>query len=107
MTQRVTEKIAEYFSAADSEEAAAALDSNDINEPRVQLAIIKLSGGQLEKLKNLIEVAKIDWRDVLAWAEYPTEFAAATWNLKEDEVAEIRGRDREQYQRWIQGNQKT
>src|SRR5438132_3450767 len=40
---------------------------------RVQLAILKLSEGNEEKLREFIAVAKRDYRDVLFWAEYPEE----------------------------------
>jgi hypothetical protein len=40
---------------------------------RVQLAILKLSEGSEEKLREFIAVAKRDYRDVLFWAEYPEE----------------------------------
>lgn len=40
---------------------------------RVQLAILKLSAGNEEKLHEFIAVAKQDYRDVLFWAEYPEE----------------------------------
>lgn len=40
---------------------------------RVQLAILKLSEGSEEKLRELVAVAKRDYRDVLLWAEYPAE----------------------------------
>ena len=38
---------------------------------RVQLAILKLSGGDIEKLRHGLDVARRDYRDVLYWAEYP------------------------------------
>ena len=37
---------------------------------RVQLAILKLSGKDLAKLRHNITQAKEDFRDVLYWAEY-------------------------------------
>ena len=40
---------------------------------RVHLAILALSHGNEEKLREYIEVAKRDYRDVLFWAEYPEE----------------------------------
>jgi len=40
---------------------------------RVQLAILKLSGGSEEKLREFLAVAKRDYRDVLFWAENPEE----------------------------------
>lgn len=40
---------------------------------RVQLAILKLSAGNEEKLREFVAVAKRDYRDVLFWAENPEE----------------------------------
>ena len=40
---------------------------------RVQLAILKLSEGNEEKLREFVAVAKHDYRDVLFWAENPEE----------------------------------
>ena len=37
---------------------------------RVYLAIIKLSEGDLDKLKHFVVRAAADYRDVLLWAEY-------------------------------------
>jgi len=40
---------------------------------RVQLAILTLSEKDEEKLREFTSVAKIDYRDVLFWAEHPEE----------------------------------
>src|SRR5438067_266315 len=40
---------------------------------RVQLAILKLSEGSEEKLREFVAVAKRDYRDVLFWTENPEE----------------------------------
>ena len=40
---------------------------------RVQLAILKLSDGNEEKVREFVAVAKRDYRDVLFWAEHPEE----------------------------------
>ena len=45
---------------------------------RVQLAILKLSAGNEEKLREFVAVAKRDYRDVLFWAEYPKEASLDT-----------------------------
>ena len=39
----------------------------------MQLAILKLSAGNEEKVCEFVAVAKRDYRDVLFWAEYPEE----------------------------------
>ena len=45
---------------------------------RVQLDILKLSGGSEEKVREYVAVAKRDYRDVLFWAEYPEESSLDT-----------------------------
>jgi len=49
------------------------LAAHERERERVQLAILKLSEGNEEKLRQLVDVAKRDYRDVLFWAEYPEE----------------------------------
>src|ERR1700737_5599288 len=49
------------------------VESLERERERVQLAILKLSEGNEEKLREFIAVAKRDYRDVLFWAEYPEE----------------------------------
>ena len=48
-------------------------ESYERERERVQLAILKLSEGNEEKLREFIAVAKRDYRDVLFWAENPAE----------------------------------
>jgi hypothetical protein len=47
------------------------VESYERERERVQLAILKLSGGSEEKLREFVAVAERDYRDVLFWAEYP------------------------------------
>src|SRR6266404_5419969 len=49
------------------------VESYEREHERVQLAILKLSEGNEEKLREFVSVAKRDYRDVLFWAEYPEE----------------------------------
>ena len=71
---------------------------------RVQLAILKLSEGQRDKLTELVRMAKRDYRDVLAYAEYPEEMKAGfveMSKLSPQESRAIRERDRKQYLKWL------
>jgi hypothetical protein len=75
---------------------------------RVLLAIIKLSAGDERKIADLLIAAKRDYRDILLWAEYPTE-ANTLWslhpNLTDDEqtrLDDIRRQDRRQYLAWLE-----
>ena len=49
------------------------VESHEREPERVQLAILKLSEGNEEKLREFLAIAKRDYRDVLFWAENPDE----------------------------------
>ena len=70
--------------------------------PRVQLAILKVAGSSLEKVKEWTAIAKQDYRDVLASAEYPEALVSPTWQLPPSKCNAIETRDSEQYRRWIE-----
>jgi hypothetical protein len=59
------------------------VESYERERERVQLAILKLSEGNEEKLREFVAVAKRDYRDVLFWAEYPEESRLDTPEKKE------------------------
>jgi len=40
---------------------------------RVQLAILKISEGSEQKIREFVATAKKDYRDVLFWADYPEQ----------------------------------
>jgi hypothetical protein len=70
---------------------------------RVRLAALKLANGSMEELRRAIDRAKLDYRDVLAPAEYPK------FMQKGLRFRRLRSRDREliysddwqQYERWL------
>jgi hypothetical protein len=91
------------------------LESYETGRTRVQLAILKVfqegaadkegSDERLERLRRLVRVAKSDYRDVLAWAEYPEESKKGFVGMKAlspQEAKELREQDREGYRRWLQ-----
>ena len=49
------------------------VESYERERERVQLAILKLSEGNEEKLREFVAIAKRDYRDVLFWADDPDE----------------------------------
>ncbi len=49
------------------------IEPHEGERERVQLAILKLSEGDENKLLNFLEAAKQDYRDVLYWTEYSQE----------------------------------
>src|ERR1041384_5108875 len=50
-----------------------AVESYERERERVQLAILKLSEGNEQKLREFVAVAKRDYRDLFFWAENPDE----------------------------------
>jgi hypothetical protein len=108
---KVLEIIARYWPDADPDEITKiletyGLESYEQGRNRVQLAILKLCEGQIERLPELVKMAKTDYRDVLAYAEYPDEMKLGFVEMSKltpDEARAVRQRDREQYQRWLGG----
>ncbi len=76
----VLDKVKKCFPGHKEEEIMAFLNlyGEELYErerERVQIAILKLSDGDLDQLLVNVEVAKRDYRDVLAYAEYPEEMS--------------------------------
>jgi hypothetical protein len=103
----VLEKLRQAF--PDEQVAAEAVirldsyqsESSEQGAHRVQLAILKLSGGDLDQLRQYVEAAKQDFRDVLAGAEYPEEMRVG-FDISPEERRAIQERDRKQYLDWLQ-----
>ena len=108
----VERKLAAFWSS-DQEQAnvRAALarygtESYEREIERVRMAIVKLSGGVLSELLRLTDAAKLDYRDVIMWAEYPEEAKARsssapnTSEEQQRELEAIRARDRAQLEAW-------
>jgi hypothetical protein len=84
-----------------SELARYGVELQEREQRRVQLAILKLvSEDGLDRLGDLVDAAKRDYRDVLAWAEYPAQMRAPIKQTPEEslDTGEL---DAEQYSRWI------
>lgn len=103
----VVAKVKRCFLNEEPERILAILDlygreSHEQERERVQIAILKLSDGDMEHLRENVKVAKSDFRDMLAYAEYPEEMRKGTWKMtNKEEVKEIRERDRQQYLDWL------
>lgn len=68
---------------------------------RVRVAALRVSEGNLAKLEKTVAAALVDYRDVLAWAEYPVELVNPTWDMPAADVTRIRAADRLQYRDWL------
>ena len=76
---------------------------------RIQLAILKLSDGDIEKLRYHIAAAKRDYRDVILPAENPEllRVGVGSWaRMSEDEKEQLSNKDVQQYLGWLEGVQK-
>ena len=75
MTDKVRRLLNTSFDETARSEAERLLgqcqDEERTQQERLQLALIKLSRGDLRKLGHLLEDALKDPRDILYWAEYP------------------------------------
>ena len=78
------------------------LEKYERERTRVQLAILKVAGISFEQIKKWTDIAKQDYRDVLASAEYPNQLTAPTWRFTAPERKAIEDKDAEQYRRWIE-----
>jgi hypothetical protein len=72
---------------------------------RVHLAILKLSDKKFDKIKKYVEIAKTDYRDVIAPAEYPGFWEigfVGVDELSRKETQDLKDADWEQYCTWCQ-----
>ena len=99
-------KIAQVFPDRDAAEILAVLDryGTEPHEPepdRVQLAILKLCDEEgHDDPMHYVEAAKQDFRDVLAWAEYPNQMRRPA-TIAPKERAKLMRRDEAQYRAWL------
>jgi hypothetical protein len=101
----VTRAIERDFPPTDRADVRATLDKytagdGPVPPARVHLAILKLSGGDTSKVVKYVEDARLDYRDVLAWAEYPRYFAQGGFDTDADEKQAIDD-DWAEYQSWL------
>jgi hypothetical protein len=75
-------------------------DPRGIKKTRVHLAILRLAGSNLEEVKKFVETANGDPRDVIAWAEYPSQMGARS-SLSKEERLRIAEEDLDAYETWI------
>ena len=82
LSRRTTQVVENYFSANHVADAVERLeqdcghmipfyeDADEFQMERVHFAIIKLSEGQINKMINAINEARIDWRDLFMAAGF-------------------------------------
>lgn len=78
LPESVQRAVERDFAGREREEAAALLSSYG-GEPhhretdRVLLDILRLAAGDIAQVRELVERAKRDFRDIILWAEHPAE----------------------------------
>jgi hypothetical protein len=101
MTELLSRKIDSCFgSPTDQADAQAILSRIPNSSERVGLAVLKLAGGSIERLRHFVDAAVADFRDVIAWAESPRE---SDLSPSCDQAARARAQaeDKNSYQAWL------
>src|SRR5690348_12940852 len=109
--EKVIEKVRRLFPDPALDDALAVLDDYGAEpyqreKERVQLAALKISNGDLERLRQAMAIARTDYRDVLAAAEYPNGFRAEWASpapVTEADLSRARQEDARQYRAWLDG----
>jgi len=71
MEQRILERVSREFQGADRDTVVQLLESYAGPETdRVRWDILELSKGGVGKVRDYINAAQTDYRDILYWAEY-------------------------------------
>ncbi len=65
----IRSRLESEFEGADLVEALELMEALDFGH-RVARCVVFLAEGSLDELAQYTEVARIDWRDVIFWAEY-------------------------------------
>lgn len=67
---------------------------------RVRIAILKLAHGDIIELQKITDAACVDYRDILAWAEYPNDMKS--FDFKDTEKQRLtRAEDKRQFSEWL------
>lgn len=73
MEPDITARVAADFAPADRGDALGLLEllgSEVGGQPRVLRCVLFLAEGNLARLAHFADRARVDWRDVMYWAEY-------------------------------------
>lgn len=71
VSKRVQASIDSHFPARSRAAVEASLaEYTGVERERVQLDILKLSAGDIEHVRSYVAAARLDYRDVIYWAEY-------------------------------------
>jgi hypothetical protein len=100
------EKIQLYFPENESQSVILnelkkyGVEKHEIEIDRVYLSIIKCANGNIDKIGEFVKIAKHDYRDIIARAEYPNQFENGFTDDKELSKI-LEKKDKKQFQEWI------
>jgi len=76
------------------------IESHEQEALRVKLAVLKLAGPDLDKIQTMTKRAKEDFRDIIAWAEYPRQ--SKKWSIPDGSTKQkLIDADKAEYQLWL------
>jgi hypothetical protein len=79
---------------------AYGLESHEQEPFRVRLAVLKLGGPETVEIEKWTKYAKEDFRDILAWAEYPRQ--SKNWSIPDGpKKRELIAADKQEYVQWL------
>jgi hypothetical protein len=96
-------KMRSMFAADNQRKAANAILSPVLagtEGDRVAVACLKLADGDLGKLEECVQAALADYRDVLAWAEFPRQMQLGP-SATAAQKRSARRSDAEEYTQWL------
>jgi hypothetical protein len=110
LSRRTNEHVSVLFKAADVDDAVRLLahecaenlpliggSATPDSLERIRFAAVRLSGGNLDRLRDAITLAQTDWRDLLVAAEFATDADAhESWRPRRFDAAVVN--------QWIAGD---
>jgi hypothetical protein len=101
LSERVAALIEKIFSAAEAAQIRGMIRGfhwapEPLLDERIHLDILEVCDGKMEKVRELVELAKIDWRDLIMVAEYDVTEGKMVLNTRgQTRLAEIAIRKRQ------------
>lgn len=105
ITVSILEKIIERDFKENSTEVKTKLEKvksdSESGKKRISAAILKLANGNLKAVENYVEVANVDFRDVIFQAEYPRCSKLGFEEMENPEIRKVYSEDWKEYTEWL------
>ena len=87
LSPRVAALIGKIFAAADATRIREMIQEfhwapEPLIDERIHLDVLEICGGKIEKTRELVELAKVDWRDLIVMAEYDVKDGKLSLNAR-------------------------